>query len=397
LQFAPRQSEIVGNSLLTIPDSRQETMKLSGIRVLDLSQYLPGPHLTMTMADHGADVIMVEPANGTGEPTRKMGTRAADGTSVWFRNIARGKRAVALDLKDATQKDIFFNLADDADVIVEAFRPGVAKRLGLDYDAIAARNPRIVYCSISAFGQDGPLKDKPAHDLGVQALVGTADLSRGPDDKPAMPNLVAADMASSLTALSAILMALLAREKTGEGDFIDIAMFDSLIAWTPNIIGSVFGEDRAPVPKQMRNYGGQAMNRLYETKDGGHIALAGNEKKFCENFFAALGRPDLANLAAGEPGPTQAPLIAFLTETFATKTRAEWEAFLAPIDLCWAPLHTLKDGFDDPNTKARGMVLTDSSGNRHIGPAVKFREQPAHPDLSLPDYAPSAALHWRPR
>ena len=249
---------------------------------------------------------------------------------MWFRNIARGKRAIALDLKDAAQKDIFLKLADDADVIVEAFRPGAAKRLGIDYDTIAARNPRIVYCSISAFGQDGPYRDKPAHDLAVQALAGTADLSRGNDDKPAMPNLVAADMASSLTALSAILMALLAREKTGKGDFIDIAMFDSLLAWTPNITGSVLGEDRAPVPKQMRNYGGQAMNRLYETKDGGHIALAGNETKFCENLFAALGRPDLASSRRASPARTQAPLIAFLTETFATKTRAEWEAFLAP-------------------------------------------------------------------
>ena len=132
-------------------------MKLSGVRVLDLSQYLPGPHLTMTMADHGADVIMVEPANGTGEPVRKMGTRASDGTSVWFRNIARGKRAVALDLKDAAQKEFFLTLADEADVIVEAFRPGVVDRLGIGYAAVAARNPRIVYCSISAFGQDGAL------------------------------------------------------------------------------------------------------------------------------------------------------------------------------------------------------------------------------------------------
>ena len=230
-------------------------------------------------------------------------------------------------------------------------------------------------------------------------LVGTADLSRGNDDKPAMPNLVAADMASSLTALSAILMALLAREKTGKGDFIDIAMFDSLIAWTPNITGSVLGEDRAPVPKQMRNYGGQAMNRLYETKDGFHIALAGNEAKFCENLFAALGRPDLAKAAAGEPGPSQAPrpLIAFLTETFAAKTRAEWEAFLAPIDLCWAPLRNLKDAFDDPHTKARAMVLRDADGNRHIGPAAKFRNAPAEPSLSLPAYGSAPVPVWRPR
>jgi len=372
-------------------------MKLSGIRVLDLSQYLPGPHLTMTMADHGADVIMVEPANGTGEPTRVMGTRAKDGASVWFRNIARGKRAVALDLKDAAQKETFLALADEADVIVEAFRPGVARRLGIDYDAIAARNPCLVYCSISAFGQDGPYRDKPAHDLAVQALVGTADLSRGSDDKPAMPNLVAADMASSLTALSAILMALLAREKTGRGDFIDIAMYDSLLAWTPNITGTVLGEDRAPVPRAMRNYGGQAMNRLYETKDGGHIALAGNERKFCENLLTALGRPDLIALAAGEPGPSQQPLIDFFTETFRSRTRDEWEAFLERVDLCWAPLRNLKEAFDDPNTAARGMVLSDGAGNRHIGPAAKFRAEPARPDLRLPPYDPSSIPHWRPR
>jgi crotonobetainyl-CoA:carnitine CoA-transferase CaiB-like acyl-CoA transferase len=316
---------------------------------------------------------------------------------VWFRNIARGKRAIALDLKDAAQKDIFLKLADDADVIVEAFRPGAAKRLGIDYDRVAARNPRIVYCSITAFGQDGPYRDKPAHDLAVQALVGTADLARGSDDKPAMPNLVAADMASSLTALSAILMALLAREKTGKGDFIDIAMFDSLLAWTPNITGSVLGQDKSPVPRAMRNYGGQAMNRLYETKDGGHIALAGNERKFCENLLAALGRPDFVALAAGEPGPAQEPLIAFLVETFRSKTRAEWEALLEKIDLCWAPLCNLKDAFDAANTKARAMVLADAGGNRHIGPAVKFRDEPARPDFRLPDYDPSSSPHWRPR
>jgi crotonobetainyl-CoA:carnitine CoA-transferase CaiB-like acyl-CoA transferase len=367
-------------------------MKLEGLRVLDLSQFLPGPHLTMTMADHGADVIMVEPANGTGEPTRAMGTRAADGTSVWFRNIARGKRAIALDLKDAGHRDAFLALADEADVVVEAFRPGVVKRLGIDYDGLSKRNPRLVYCSISAFGQDGPLRDKPAHDLAVQALAGTAALVA-----PAMPNLVAADMASSLTALSAILMALLRRATTGKGDYVDIAMYDSLLAWTPNIVGAVLGRDEAPVPGAMRNYGGQAMNRLYATKDGGTIALAGSERKFCENLLGALGRPDLAALAAGEPGASQQPLIAFFARTFAAKTQAEWEAFLTPLDLCWAPLQTLKDAFDAPHTKARGMVLEDDARNRHIGPAAKFRDEPAAPEFALPPYVNFAVLAWKPR
>ncbi|MEJ1969287.1 MAG: CoA transferase [Rhizomicrobium sp.] len=373
-------------------------MKLSGIRVLDLSQFLPGPHLTMTMADHGADVIMVEPKNGVGEPTRRMGTAAPDGARVWFRNIARGKRSIVLDLKNADDRNVLLALTDAADVVVEAFRPGVAKRLGIGYDAVAARNPRIVYCSISAFGQDGPYRDKPSHDLGVQALAGTLDLSRGlADDKPNMPNLVAADMASSLTALSAILMALLAREKTGQGDRIDIAMYDALLAWTPNVTGAVLGEDKVPVPRRMRNYGGQAMNRLYETADGQYVVLAGNERKFCENLLAALGRADLVDLAAGEPGDSQAPLVEFFERTFRARTRAEWESFLEPVDLCWAPVRSLKESFADSHSAARGMLLKDDAGNKHIGPAIKFAQDPAAPRFELPAYEVSVRLDWMPR
>lgn len=370
-------------------------MKLDGIRVLDLSQFLPGPHLTMTMADHGADVIMVEPKTGGGEPVRNMGSRMNDGTAVWFRNVARGKRSIALDLKDAAQCETFLKLADDADVIVEAFRPGVVKRLGIGYDAVAARNPRIVYCSISAFGQNGPYRDKPSHDLGVQALAGTLDLSRGfTDDKPNMPNLVAADMASSLTALSAILMALLSRATTGKGDYIDIAMYDSLIAWTPNIVGTVFAEDRDPVPKAMRNYGGQAMNRIYETSDGQYIVLAGSERKFSENLLKALGRSDFLDIAIGEPGDPQKPLTDYFTQLFKTKTCAEWEIFLEPIDLCWAPVRSLKAGFADAQSHARGMLLRDADNNPHIGPAIKFQNDPAAPHFDLPPYGTTEA-RWR--
>jgi len=368
-------------------------MKLAGIRVLDLSQYLPGPHLTMTMADHGADVIMVEGPGG--EPTRNMGVRDKDGSSVWFRNIARGKRSIALDLKSDTDRKTFLTLAGDADVVVESFRPGTVKRLGVGYDSVAARNPRIVYCSLSAFGQSGPLRDKPAHDLAVQALAGTADLSRSlADGTPAMPNLVAADMAASLTALSAILMALIARQRTGKGEYIDIAMYDSLLAWTPNISGAVLARDEAPVPQEMRNYGGQAMNRIYETKDGGHIALAGNEPKFCENLLTALSRPDFIALAKAEPGAAQIPLIEFFTALFKTRTRAEWETFLSGIDLCWAPLRTLKDGFADPHTIARAMLLADAQGGRHIGPAIKFANEPAEPALCAPPRGENS-IAWR--
>jgi crotonobetainyl-CoA:carnitine CoA-transferase CaiB-like acyl-CoA transferase len=211
-----------------------------------------------------------------------------------------------------------------------------------------------------------------------------------------MPNLVAADMASSLTALNAILMALLAREKTGKGDYIDIAMYDSLIAWTPNITGPVFAEGKAPEPHQMRNYGGQAMNRIYETRDGQYIVLAGSEAKFSENLLRALGRLDFFEIAKGEPGPAQKPLIDFFTETFKSKTRAEWEAFLEPIDLCWAPVRSLKDGFEDENSATRQMLLRDAQGNPHIGPAIKFENEPVKPDFNLPEYGTSET-NWKQR
>lgn len=362
-------------------------MKLAGLKVLDLSQFLPGPHLTMTMADHGAEVVMIEPANGVGEPSRELGARTADGTSVWFRNIARGKKSLKLDLKDEDGKALFLKLAESADVIVEAFRPGVAKRLGIDYAAVSARNPRIVYCSISAFGQTGPYRDRPAHDLAVQGLAGTVDLARGlTDDMPSAPNMVCADMTASLMALSAILMALYRRHETGKGDFIDMAMFDTLLAWTPNVTGPVFAHDAAPVPKQMRSFGGQAMNRIYETKDGKFVLLGGSEVKFAKNLLDALGRADLLDYAKVEPGEGQKPLIEYFIATFKTKTRVEWEDFLSKIDVCWAPVRTLKDGFADPHTAAREMLLKDEAGNKHIGTPYKFSDEPGAPGLSLPGF-----------
>jgi crotonobetainyl-CoA:carnitine CoA-transferase CaiB-like acyl-CoA transferase len=362
-------------------------MKLDGLKVLDLSAFLPGPHMTMMMADHGADVIMVEPANGAGEPTRAIGYRTADGVSVWFRNIARGKRSLKINLKDPEAHALFLRLAAEADVIVEAFRPGVVRRLGIDYDAIAAINQRIVYCSISAFGQEGAYALKPGHALTIEAMSGVLDLNRGlEDDKPTNPCIPASDMAASLMALSAIMMALYRREKTGRGDFIDMSMYDALLAWTPNVTGPVFAENKHPEPKTMRSFGGAAMNRVYETKDGKFLVLGGSEVHFARNILEALGRPDLLDYAKIEPGPAQDPLKAFFREAFAARTLAEWETLLADVDVCWAPVRSLKDAFDDPYAQDRGMALRDAAGNTHIGPPIRFRHEPPQPNLTTPVY-----------
>jgi len=361
-------------------------MKLEGVKVLDLSAFLPGPHMTMMMADHGADVIMVEPANGTGEPTRVLGETTPDGVSVWFRNIARGKRSLKLNLKDPDGQALFLRLAATADVVVEAFRPGVVKRLGVDYQAVSACNPNVVYCSISAFGQDSSLASKPAHDTAVQALAGLTDLARGSDDKPTMPNMAFADASASLMALSAILMALYRRTQTGKGDYIDMAMYDAAIAWTPNVLGPTFGENRPPEPKQMRSFGGSALTNLYETADGEYLSFAGPEIKFATNLLNALKRPDLIDIAKRPPGPGQAPLRAFFAETFKTRTLAEWQAFLQPIDCAWAWVRSLKEAFEDPFTAERGMVFTDADGNRHVGPPIKFANEPPQPNAAIPGF-----------
>ena len=171
-------------------------MKLDGVRVIDLSLFLPGPQMTLMMADQGAEVIKIENPK-EGEPTRQIGLAKA-GHTVWFRNTHRGKKSMALNLKSEAGREILLKLAETADVLVESFRPGVVDRLGIGYDAVKRRAPRLVYCSISAFGQSGPLRDKPAHDLAVQALAGTVSLSLGQDAKPAAPNLPSADVTAHI-------------------------------------------------------------------------------------------------------------------------------------------------------------------------------------------------------
>ncbi|MCA3019896.1 MAG: CoA transferase [Rhodocyclaceae bacterium] len=357
-------------------------MKLSGIRVIDLSLFLPGPHLTMLMADHGAEVIKLEPP-GEGEPVRHVGASQA-GHTVWFRNTHRGKKSVSLDLKDAAQKEALLKLIDTADVVVEGFRPGTVDRLGIDYATVSKRNPRIVYCSISAFGQTGPKRLKPAHDLAIQADSGVVSLNLGRDGKPTHPNMPVADMAGSLMALSGILMALLRREKTGQGDYLDISMQDSLLSWTPNVMGIPFAENKAPDVQQQRSFGGGSFYNLYETADRKWLALGGSEHKFVKNLLTALGRPDLIAPGSTPPGPSHEPVKAFLCDTFATKTLADWTVFLDGVDVCWSPVRNLYEATQEPHLAARGTIYIDADGAKHLNNPMKFTNEPAQPDWRLP-------------
>jgi crotonobetainyl-CoA:carnitine CoA-transferase CaiB-like acyl-CoA transferase len=366
-------------------------MKLSGIRVIDLSVFLPGPYLTQALAEHGAEVIKIEPPPA-GDPTRHIGV--ADGAStVYFRALNRGKKSVMLDLKDATDRDALLQLCDSADVFVEGFRPGVIERLGLGYETLQARNPRLVYCSLSAFGQDGPYRDRPAHDLAVEALAGLLSMNVGSDGAPALPGIPAADIIAALQGLAGILMALLRRQTSGRGDYLDISMFESLLSAMPNILGSALAQDRQPIPHHERTTGGSALYQLYATRDGRHIVLAGQEMKFVHALLTAFGRPDFASLCERGPGPHQQPLIDFLRETFRQKTRAEWDRWAALHDICYAPVNTLPEALADAQLVARQMVRTDEGGRRHLGTPIRFREEPGCADTREPALN-TGALSW---
>lgn len=357
-------------------------MKLEGVRVLDLSLFLPGPLLTQMMADHGADVIKLEPIPA-GEPNRQIG-QMRDGVSVYFANTHRGKRSVQLNLKADAGKEMALRLAEQADVVIEAFRPGVVKRLGMGYEEIRSVNPAVVYASLSAFGQTGPYVKKPAHDLATEAYAGVLSANLGFDGKPAIPAIPASDMLCATLGLSAVVMALLRRKDNGEGDYIDLAMMDSLMSCLPNSMGAVFAEKRPPAIRDERIWGGYAMYNIYETKDGRYIVLGASEMHFAEAVLTKLGREELIPLCEPPPGPNQEPVRSFFRETFLSETQSYWIDWFEDVDAAFAPVKNLREGADDPQVRHREMIVEDEHGDEHIGIPIKYLNEPGEINFVAP-------------
>jgi crotonobetainyl-CoA:carnitine CoA-transferase CaiB-like acyl-CoA transferase len=309
-----------------------------------------------------------------GDPARDQApfdTYGESEHSVWFANLNRGKQSVVLDLKSEAGKAALRKLIAEADVFVEGFRPGVMERLGFDYPRVRAIRDDIVYCSISAFGQTGALAHHPAHDMAVQALAGFLSVNDGRDGTPVVPGAPSADLAAGLTALSAVLMALVGRDRTGEGAYIDCAMFDSLLPWCAHTAGSAISGGASPVSSLQRSLGGAAFYQVYPTADGKHVVLGGRELKFARNLLSALHREDLLPLAE-RPAGEQDELIAFLRETFATRTRAEWVEWFADKDVAFAPVLDFREALDEPHIDERRLLVDAPGGGKHIAPAIRF-------------------------
>ena len=357
-------------------------MKLQGVKVLDLGLYLPTPLITQMMADHGAEVISVEPPGG--DPTRQLAGVGAKGESLWFDAMHRGKRSVVADLKTPEGRALVAALARDADIFIESFRPGVAARLGVGPETLRADNPRLIYCSLSAYGQTGPLSALPGHDMAVQAYAGFVSLNRRPGEPPVVPGAPTADMVSGMTVLSAILMALYRREKTGRGDSIDVSMYDSLLAWTPHFqsFAQAFGErGQARIAAAVN---GAAFYNIYATRDGKAVALAGLEPHYIRRFLEAVGRTDLLPAALGDPGPEQDRVIAELTKFFGARDYAEACTFLQELNISWAPVLDMAAAFTHPHARERGVVAVGPDGASPATP-FKFAEEPGVNGRPAPD------------
>ncbi len=320
---------------------------LSGITVLDFSTLLPGPLATLMLAEAGADVIKIERPGG--EDMRRFPPQW-DGDSAAFALLNRGKRGMTLDLKNERTK--VEALIQKADVLVEQFRPGVMARLGLGYQEARKINPRIIYCSISGYGQSGPRAPEAGHDINYIAATGLLNLQPGPAGDPVLPPMLAADIAGgSFPAVINILLALRQRDQTGEGCYLDIAMTDAMFtfAWYAQAIGQATG--RFPNPGELMLVGGSPRYRLYPTKDGKLVACGALEQKFWDAFTQAIGLPsDLAD-DRRDPEATRTAVA----KRIATRDADAWQPIFAQANCCVTIVAPLEQAMHDPHFVERGL------------------------------------------
>ena len=343
---------------------------LQDLLVLDLTRHLPGPYATQLLADLGARVVKVE-APPAGDPTRVVPPCDAEGVSAAFRALNQGKRSLGLDLKRPEAVALLRRLCARVDVLVEGFRPGVMTRLGLDPQELMAAHPRLVGCSITGYGQDGPYRDRPGHDLNYQAYAGALWVTADRDGRPVLPGVQLGDLSASFAALTGVLAALLERTRTGRGRWVDAAMLDALVSLQSLHLGPHRAGARA-VPGQLPLSGGIPSYGLYRCADERWVALGALEPKFFQVLCETVGKPEWAERQF------DATLQADLEALFATRPRDEWRFILEDAGCCLAPVLDYDELACDPQVVARGLLPPG-----RCAPPVRF--QPPHePDPRAP-------------
>lgn len=333
-------------------------MNLDGVTVLDLSRLLPGPYATQILRDMGAEVIKIEDPS-VGDQARYVDPYTDEGDSALFSSVNQGKKSVALDLKKDGGREAFLRLAEDSDVVFEQFRPGVAERLGVGYDDVRERNPDVVYCSLSGYGQSGPLRERVGHDLNYVGYAGLLYMNRrGPDDAPAVPGVPVADMAGGAFSALSILGALLQRELVGGGDYIDVSMTEAALSMGQAFTHHAFA-GRDPEPGETPLNGGFPWYDVYETADGGHVTLAALEPKFWREFCRAVDREDLQDYHMSQDEEELRELRGELEKLFREKTREEWEDELGDKDVMFGPVKAPGEALEDSQVEERGIVVDE--------------------------------------
>lgn len=348
-------------------------MPLQSIRVLDLSRLLPGPFCTMILADFGAEVIKIE------EP--KLGDYArfyepkVDEYGAMFHSLNRNKKSVTLNLKDEEDKQKFLQLVKDADVLVESFRPGVMERLGLNYEILKEINPRLIYCAITGYGQTGPYAKLPGHDINFISYAGLLHLMGERDGKPLVPAVQVGDIGGgAYPAVVGILLALQEREKSGEGQFVDISMLDGVLSWLqatlPNYLQA--GED-VKRGEQMLS-GGLACYEVYQTKDSRWLSVGALELKFWQAFCETIGKPDFIE-KLNAPIDEQYRMKHEIQSIIFTKNLDEWMELFKNVEACVSPVLDFSEVVEHPQVQAREMIL-EKHNQKYIGIPIKLSRTP---------------------
>lgn len=336
---------------------------LKGIRVLDLSRLLPGPFCSLYLAQMGAEVIKIEEP-GTGDYCRSL-------SPEMFTLINRGKKSVVLDLRKPEDAEAFRRLADDADVVLESFRPGVMAKLGCDYATLRARNPRLVYAALTGYGQTGPYASRPGHDMNYRGYAGDLHQNAPLGGAPVQGNFQVADLAGgALTCAVGILAAVIGARGSGEGTFVDVGMMDGTLALQVAALSAQRTVGQVPAPSADALSGAMPNYSVYETADGRYLAVGSLEFKFFKRLLELADATELLKLPL-VPGPKGQPLRDALTTLFKGRTQAQWEQLLAHEDTCVSGILTLDEALDNEQVRARGLVRS-VAGKPAIGLPIQF-------------------------